>query len=510
MNRTQAFPYCSGVTHPFLRSLISTAAAVTILCGLGGCWSVRSGDPARLAAPRIPISAEHWPAREVEPLEPLLANTPSQVFQYRLADGSDPSQLHPEDLLAVQTPDATILDKGIFGFGLIRIFRHEHKPTARLEEAVNGFPPNARILTSRGWNDEVAIRAREQSKWGRTTYNTEASKGSGLLITGDAEETGLWSGVPVRIPLPEKGITPRGVVLHYHSIAPNPFEPAVVEEFERRGWLVISISTFATIRGDQRKGTDDELARISSAAKAMEKRLIAEVPTVPIETVRQRWADHPAGVRLASLRRQEAELRRLTFDACEGTDLAAVGARIAAQVDQQLAGNAYVGEAAVEFLYDRQPHLASLPLVVLGFSGGALAAPAAVARLGDRVDALIMVGGGADIFRLSQDSSLTDGGITIRCGEEKVDRKTLDAIHAAYLATTRLDPWVIAPALRGLPTLHAYGTWDRMVPTSAAERLNDRLGDPDRLVLRGGGHTLLFYRIPGRAAHLADWLDENL
>jgi fermentation-respiration switch protein FrsA (DUF1100 family) len=320
----------------------------------------------------------------------------------------------------------------------------------------------------------------------------------------------LWSGVPVRIPPAVPGVTPIGVALHYHSIAPNPHEAAVLAEFSRRGWLVVDVTTFAVVRAHHRTGTDEELLANMRATQEMELRLFREVSPLPLKTYRQRQNDHPATERLRQLRREEVRLRGMTFQAGPGTDPAEVGRQLAREVDQQLAGNAYVGEAVVEYLYARRPELKDLPLVVVGFSGGALAAPAVVARLGDRVDGLILIGGGADLLMLTQGSVLTDGGMTIRAGKDRVSSETLAAIHTSYLKHVKLDPWNIAPTLGNMPVLNVYSSWDRMVPTSAALRLSERLGNPDRMVLRVGGHLMLFYLSPGKAEFFADWMERAL
>jgi hypothetical protein len=37
----------------------------------------------------------------------------------------------------------------------------------------------------------------------------------------------------------------------------------------------------------------------------------------------------------------------------------------------------------------------------------------------------------------------------------------------------------------------------------------ERLGKPDRVTL-AGGHTLLFYLLPGQSERIAKWLEENV
>lgn len=474
-----------------------------------GCWSGHAGDPQRASATRVPLPAEVWPPREIDVLEDLLANTPETISTFRLLPGTEESTLSEADRTELLRPAAKILDKGIFGYGLVRMYEVGDPITAQAETAIQGFTPNVRVLTSRGWNDADAVRNREAGAWGREKFNEFGSK-LGLQLTGEADSTGLWAGVPVRIPPAVPGVTPVGVVMHYHSIAANPHEVSVLAEFARRGWVVIDFTTFAVVRAQHRTGTDEEILANMQAAQEMELRLFREVSPLPYKTYRQRQLDHPATERLRQLRREEIRLRGMTFQAGPGTDPTEVGRQMAREVDQQLAGNAYVGEAVIEYLYDRRPELKDLPLVVVGFSGGALAAPAVVARLGDRVDGLILIGGGADLLKLTQGSSLTDGGLTIRAGKDRVSPETVAAIHESYIKHVNLDPWTIAPTLGNLPVLNVYSCWDRIVPTSAAELLSERLGNPDRMVLRVGGHLMLFYLSPGKAKFFADWMERAL
>ena len=236
-------------TAALVASVLATAAST-------GCWSGHTGDRQRLTSSRMRLPPEVWPLRDTACLLELLEKTPETIGMYRLAEGADESVLSEEDRKELSRPAATVIDKGVFGYGLVRVYSAGDPMTTQAETAIQGFTPNTRVLTSRGWNDPDAVRIREEAEWVRGVYNDSVGKETGVLLTGDAETTGLWAGVPVRIPPAVPGVTPTGVVLHYHSIAANPHEVAVLAEFSRRGWLVVDMATFAVVRAPHRVGTE--------------------------------------------------------------------------------------------------------------------------------------------------------------------------------------------------------------------------------------------------------------
>ena len=79
------------------------------------------------------------------------------------------------------------------------------------------------------------------------------------------------------------------------------------------------------------------------------------------------------------------------------------------------------------------------PVVVGGFSYGALAAPLLAAHLGDDLDAAVLVGGGADISQTIAGRQLARDGLKFDSGPA----------NARYRAIVRADPLHMAPALRG-------------------------------------------------------------
>src|SRR5690606_31816080 len=66
----------------------------------------------------------------------------------------------------------------------------------------------------------------------------------------------------------------------------------------------------------------------------------------------------------------------------------------------------YAAHAALRWLEEERPELRGTPLVLVGCSAGAVATPALALRLGDRVSAAVLVGGGANLPRLVLTSPL--------------------------------------------------------------------------------------------------------
>jgi pimeloyl-ACP methyl ester carboxylesterase len=125
---------------------------------------------------------------------------------------------------------------------------------------------------------------------------------------------------------------------------------------------------------------------------------------------------------------------------------------------------------------------------------------------------MVLIGGGADLFSVAQQSTLTDGGIRLRCtqdGESKPpSAATSEAVHEAYLRSTQLDPARLAPRLQDVPTLLLHATWDSWVPASTGDELDELLGRPDRWSLLLGGHGMMFYLLPSQARGITQWVRE--
>lgn len=194
-------------------------------------------------------------------------------------------------------------------------------------------------------------------------------------------------------------------------------------------------------------------------------------------------------------------------EASNDTDLDAIGDSVATLIDTRLAETAYGVEAVFDLVRSQRPDLSDTPVVVVGFSAGALGAPTVAARLGDRVKAAVLVGGGVDLLRISQTSSLSDFGVVIRSGGEKLTPAQIDRTSAAYLKASRLDPYHTSRALSGVPVLLLHASQDDIVTTG--ELLHQRLGKPERWTF-DLGHELLFWRLDAYDAEIAAWIDRAI
>ncbi len=475
-----------------------------LLASLGGCFVSRSG---RVAA-EAPSAEITWPERDLGAVRPLAEATPEEINRLSLAQGADPSSLESAQRDKLDEPEYRIVSRRLTSTGLLRVYdrRVDDSEEAKIsrdfirfvEAMLFGFTPNATFLTSRDRPDGVAPR--------RPTLTLKPDADGSLVIDGNdiAENIRLREGIDMMIPPRQDGPV-RGVILHFTALFGNKYETRVLQQLREAGWVVFDINTAVGIRPppvpEHLAAAEPIVARLREIREEFEAATTVEKIMAPgFELPRTRPEE-------LELMRTLIDLRRPSFQACPGADLEALGREIAGQVDDLLAENAYAAEAVLEYIDAERPELAGKPLVVIGFSAGALATPAVCARLGDRVDAAILIGGAADLFAASQESTLMDGGIRIRCGHNFVDPRTIEAIHRAYLAHTTLDPIKTAPLLAATPTLVIRSDSDEWVPARHGRLLVEKLGKPDVQTLYGGGHMILFWRLPGRAPSILRWLD---
>ncbi len=189
-------------------------------------------------------------------------------------------------------------------------------------------------------------------------------------------------------------------------------------------------------------------------------------------------------------------------------DLPAAADALAADVDQRLAETAYAAEGALEFFQAEHPQLRGLPVVLVGASAGALAAPAVTIRLDKPVAAVVMIGGGCDIYMISQRTNLSKTLLPIQWGPRTsyLDEARLDSL---YRERTRLDPLVLASQLVRVPVLNIFATMDDFVPTPAARELQERLGHPDSVTFTTG-HIGMFLALSGDDHTVPEWIDKHL
>ena len=147
----------------------------------------------------------------------------------------------------------------------------------------------------------------------------------------------------------------------------------------------------------------------------------------------------------------------LTIDRPEDVDAAARA--IARHTDESLAERIYAVEAVLAYLRETRPDVPVDPVVICGLSAGTFALPGISTRCAGVIDAAIFVAGGANLLDIGRRSSLSDGGIDITWATEQLEEESSGALNDAYLRHVRLDPFVTAPVLTGLPVLQLHGWW---------------------------------------------------
>lgn len=509
----------------------TASVAALVLSVLAGCWSYQPGDPARLAS--VPVSAlstEAWPARDSAVLEELSRLTPRSPTAVERTDRpaslQSPVEGTTREDIRRRVMKVDVTHNKVYGQGLLRVFAPKASTPAVLrtyedsQRETIGFVPNARFLTSRVLDDvRIQLDRERRQRIFRATEQLQmaaAVKGGSVNMGGGYDTSLLQFGMPIEFP-PAFESPPKGVIIHLHSIAPNPFEPRVVESFRRRGWAVVTLNTSTGIKPPF---SPEQEARYRELDEARTRIVVGHIERVT-EQVRgwEHGPDRPMTFKRSpqdarELTRLGREIDKLTkqvrYHIERDADVETVGRVIASETDQALASNAYAVEAVLEYLNAERPDLApkahNIPVVIVGMSAGALAAPAAAVRVRDQIAAVVLVGGGADLFRISQESTLTDGGIEIFRGKRRVPRSVREQIDAAYLTATRLDPYHTAPLLAGLPVLQVHAYWDGWVPEETGEMLYARLGRPDRIGFLGG-HSTLFLFLPGRSGQIMDWIE---
>jgi predicted esterase len=216
--------------------------------------------------------------------------------------------------------------------------------------------------------------------------------------------------------------------------------------------------------------------------------------------------DHPKYEEYSEKAGRAADLSRGAFMVCDEAAAANIGRVIASEIDDAVASSAYAAEAAIEYIDAHRPDLQGVPVVLMGFSAGALVAPTVAVRLHERLDAMVVIGGGANLFEVALQSKFKDGGVRLRCDKKKPSQELVAAVDRAYLEASKLDPYHTAPLVRDIPTLQVHAKKDTWVPAHTGELLYERLGRPDRLSI-SAGHELLFYRLPGQRRRIADWVE---
>lgn len=517
------------LTNGIIVGVLASLAAAA----LSGCYTSHE-TRARRDQPPAALPADAWPALDAAAVDPLRNATPEVIPAYALAPGADEGSLSPEDRERLGTPGYTVRHNRIAGrdpgFGLLRIYQEparamlDDPEQARIQRAFDqlltgGFEFNASFVTA------ADVRAKARIAGAADQIISGIGGGTGAATTGPlrpsslADEIALESGVLIELPPPASDGRPyRGTVLHFCTLIPNQYERALVTRLRADGWFVVCFNTKTRSTLPKDQAAESLLPGLMARIAELDQRR-----TEYFSALFTPGSDLPGPERTEQHKRDSAEfealysrimkIRRGWFTLRSAEDVERVAAEVAAHVDTTLAENAYAAEAVLEYLAAERPDAPQNPLVVVGMSAGSLAAPAVATRLGERVGALVLVAGGADLVAISRATSLSGAAIQIRHDEQTpASPELLDALNAAYLRKTRLDPYVLAPGLARTPVLLVLAVGDTMVPISAGETLYERLGRPDRTTFRLGfaePHHELFYFLPRHAREIVRWINSK-
>ena len=177
---------------------------------------------------------------------------------------------------------------------------------------------------------------------------------------------------------------------------------------------------------------------------------------------------------------------------------------IARGIDERLLHKAMSVEAAIEMLRAEDPRLAHRPVVIAGFSAGAIMAPTVAARNPGLYDAMLLVAGGSHLLDIGLRSTFSRNIRFESINGHTITPQFLASANEAYLRASRLDPYHTAPTLRNMPILMLHGVNDDWVPADRGVELWKRLGKPRRWVFPGG-HRIVFWRLPSLAGKLERW-----
>ncbi|MCW5758101.1 MAG: prolyl oligopeptidase family serine peptidase [Phycisphaeraceae bacterium] len=189
------------------------------------------------------------------------------------------------------------------------------------------------------------------------------------------------------------------------------------------------------------------------------------------------------------------------------------GVRFAAHADDRTAECAYAVEHAARFVEGLDPRLKDTPRAMLGFSGGAILAPAVVAREPQRYASVVLVAGGAHAARISIDSTFMKQYIRSALfdftgPEAAADRAEFED---AYLRHATMDAYHAAARLHaGTRVLVIDGSRDRAVPFETSTLLFERLRRAGLAPLRRTyptNHVMLFMALKDMIADINTWLD---
>ncbi len=190
-------------------------------------------------------------------------------------------------------------------------------------------------------------------------------------------------------------------------------------------------------------------------------------------------------------------------------DIAGSAEMIARTLGERVAEVAYAADAAVSHVQKSVPALADVPVVVLGFSGGAMTIPPVVSLTPERYKAAVLVGGGADYWLINERSNYRGMIDALRLSWDEIEEPSeaqRAALDRAYLERAPLDAYHTAAHLRGVPTLMIHAASDLAVPAPLGVVLWEKAGRPEMWV-RKATHETLFMGLTLDHPAIVSWLD---
>ncbi len=504
----------SATTRTFTSALLCFAAMLTT-----GCSSYRSANPDRFQATPTPVAADAWPKWDTTALEAIRDATPAFLPEYQYIPDFPESDRDPRARILIESTGYEILHNEITTGGLLRAYNRK-RPTAKNTENDLTFSlwqswffpndPNGSYLSAPDFAFDTA-----KAKATAGIYTKSSTDMTPYLVKGLQRASTKTDDIELKgtldIQFPEPDTSSRGILIHLPGLVWSKQEDKLINAFRRVGWSVLSVETNPWVtdpNGVERAVVDARRSAKSKqymdeyeAANGVDS--LAQLDSQERSIHMKRWFDQV---------REDIPMPPGGFTLTPTTDPQTLGKSIADAVNQSMATHAYAAEAAVEYMDALDPALPSKPIVVVGLSAGGLVAPTVAARLrecyGPRLAAMVVIGGGADMFTIAQSSSLTDGGIrlTPKAGPQPPPER-IQQVHAAYLEAALLDPYNTATTLQDLPVLVVSARRDAIIPYAAAKVLIERLDFPDRITTIGG-HGILFWLLPKHASRITRWLEQ--
>jgi hypothetical protein len=433
--------------HPAAASVPIALLILGLLALLPGCTTYVAGQPRQADyLAAAPLPDSDWPPRKTDQLEKLAAETPKQIFSL-VSDGAGPipDNVPPSIRRLAEEPAAKVIYTGIHGPGILRVFDYG-KDSWRDASGTMRFVSYTPRTDLPSDPRLTRYAQRQINAWKRRLKDMNC-----CLKPADTEILQMLSeGTAIRIVEP-KGTGPiRGTAIYMSGLGSLQFEQALVDELSERGWWLIRIATPRVWWYESKPwyiGSKDDVPRI---------------------------AQQLAGV-----------------------------------FDDLMAEPAYAAQAALEYIAEHRPEIPQSPLAIVACSAGSLAAPSVVARMPDRFDAAVLIGGGANLLEISQKSDLTDGGIRLSWPDDNPRGDWRKQLFHDYLEYSKLDPYHTARFLRSKPVLLVQANLDLTVPADNGWLLWNQLGKPDRY-MHIGEHRTLFLTLHTQSIRIADWLDHAM